>query len=206
MGTHNKTWLRGAVVLLVILGFSGCLGTPSANKLPKPSFPTVYAAGSYNDGQKTIPCYWMETRRIDLPGDGLHNAQANCVFVPTWGAVYTAGYFSDGDKHLPCRWLGTARTDLPCSAGERCFPSTFLPKVGLTRQGSVWVVVEPNRSPAIGLEPRELTFQEVVRQELPSRSLFLMGKSMLRGITNSKRGSFRATGWELQEQIYLAVH
>ena len=121
MKTPSRTWQQGVIMLLLTLCLEACLDAPPAKTSAESSSPTLYAAGFYQDGGKRIPCYWVESRKIDLRGDGLHDAQANCVFVPLWGVVYTAGYFSDGNKQVPCRWTGTARTDLPCSAGGEVF-------------------------------------------------------------------------------------
>jgi hypothetical protein len=117
MSAPRTVWSCSAVVIVAVLGFCGCRDMPSADTRGKSSPPTVYAAGSYDNGQKTVPCYWEGTKRIDLPSDDSRDAQANNVFVPPWGAVYTAGYRSEGNKRIPCRWVGAQRTDLPGSDG-----------------------------------------------------------------------------------------
>jgi hypothetical protein len=125
----KKNWRGGLFTLLMVLVVDGCVGAPHAEAPAKGSIPTVYAAGSYDDGQKKIPCFWVETSRTDLPGDGFHNAQANCLYVTPWGTINTAGYYSDGNKNVPCRWIGTVRTDLPCSSGGEAI-SIFVSATG----------------------------------------------------------------------------
>ncbi len=117
MNTTNTSRRCRRVALLAAVGLAGCLGGPPVRPSSGSASPVLYAAGSYDDGQKTIPCYWVEAARTDLPGDGVHGAEADCVFVGPRGAVYSAGYYSDGKKRVPCRWRGTTRTDLPGSAG-----------------------------------------------------------------------------------------
>lgn len=78
---------------------------------------TVYTAGYYGNGGKSIPCYWAgtteaDTAKTDLPGgSGSHYEQARSVFVKD-GMVYTAGGYSNGVKQIPCYWRGTERIDL----------------------------------------------------------------------------------------------
>jgi hypothetical protein len=73
---------------------------------------TVYTAGSYLDGARRVPCYWIGTSRTELPGDGTNDANATGIAVSR-GAVYTVGYYNDGSIDKACIWKGTARTDLP---------------------------------------------------------------------------------------------
>gem|GEM_PF-1489462 len=67
---------------------------------------TVYTAGSWYDGSKSIPCYWTNTIRTDLSNNG--GGAAKSIFVFN-NVVYTAGSTSNG----ACYWIGTTRTDLP---------------------------------------------------------------------------------------------
>lgn len=72
---------------------------------------TVYTAGSYFNGTKSVACYWKGTNRTDLPG-GSGWANAESIYVSD-GTVYTAGQYHDGTKEVACYWTGTNRTDLP---------------------------------------------------------------------------------------------
>jgi hypothetical protein len=42
---------------------------------------SVYAAGYYSDGSKTIPCYWTDSTRTDLPADSAHSSKATSIAV-----------------------------------------------------------------------------------------------------------------------------
>jgi hypothetical protein len=113
----KTNWQGGLILLLIIPIVEGCMGTPHTGTPSADSIPTVYAAGSYNDGQKAIPCYWVDASRTELAADGLHNAQANCLYITPWGTINVAGYYSDRRNNVACRWIGKVRTDLPCSSG-----------------------------------------------------------------------------------------
>lgn len=78
---------------------------------------TTYIAGAYtNDSNVKVACYWARASegtvmRVDLGGDGTHNAFATAVAVEG-STVYASGYYNDGSKDIPCVWIGGARTDL----------------------------------------------------------------------------------------------
>lgn len=77
----------------------------------------VYNAGWYMSGSTRVPCYWSGTRRIDLAGDGVHDARARACAVSA-GTVFSAGWWNDGTKDVACYWSGTTRTDLVDDQGH----------------------------------------------------------------------------------------
>ncbi|MGE5529068.1 MAG: hypothetical protein ACM3X6_07995 [Patescibacteria group bacterium] len=95
--------------LVMTLFLTGC--GPSA-----PPGPKVYTAGSYQDGTIFRACYWEGTVRHELPGDGVHEAQARDICL-AGGEVYTAGYYKNGAVSTPCYWVGTTRHDLELGTG-----------------------------------------------------------------------------------------
>jgi hypothetical protein len=76
---------------------------------------TVYAAGWYDDGGKTIACTWTGTARTDLPGDGANGAEVASIFTDRADdriSIYAVGYYLTSTSYIPCLWIGTERTDL----------------------------------------------------------------------------------------------
>ncbi len=105
--------LRFPVLLLAFVVLAG--GTALAQQNSQPSGNAtdrvIYNAGWYLNGSLQIPCYWAGTRRIDLAGDGVHDARARACAVSE-GTVYSAGWWNDGARDTACYWAGTSRTDL----------------------------------------------------------------------------------------------
>jgi hypothetical protein len=76
---------------------------------------SIYTAGNYHDGVKSIPCYWNGTVRFDLSRlEGL----ATSIFV-SGSTVYAAGCVdTDNGNATPCYWTGLTKTDLPGNGGS----------------------------------------------------------------------------------------
>ncbi len=99
-----------AIACTVLL--SGCgLFDPGPPGAFAPSL-TVYVAGSYDQAAVTHACYWANTDRFELPGDGVHSARATSVFADQ-GHLYVGGSYDNGNVTVPCYWKDGARVDLP---------------------------------------------------------------------------------------------
>ncbi len=78
---------------------------------------SVYVGGSYFDGSKLVPCYWKDSVRIDLAGDGVHNARVYSIYVFA-GTVFAGGAYSTTfgalpeEEYIPCYWRNGQLTDL----------------------------------------------------------------------------------------------
>ncbi len=72
--------MKGALLLIsfsIALLFLSCTNPVVS---PPPKAPTIYSGGFYNDGSKTVPCYWKGTARTDL-GDGTHDTYVYAMSV-----------------------------------------------------------------------------------------------------------------------------
>jgi len=73
----------------------------------------IITAGHYKDSNgKTIPCFWKNSNRTDLPVENGADGYATSLYV-SGETIYTAGYYITGTTYTPCYWTGTTRTDLP---------------------------------------------------------------------------------------------
>ena len=80
-----------------------------------PSGPTVYVAGSLNNG--TSPCYWVNGVKHDMAlPSGASSCSVNSI-VASNGTVYVAGTYFNGGKPYPCLWTNGAAQDLQLLAG-----------------------------------------------------------------------------------------
>jgi hypothetical protein len=79
---------------------------------------TLYSDGNRSDGNKLIPCYWVGTNRVDLPGDSVDLAHGASTMDFTWygGNLYITGVYFNGTRQVACYWTVTGttitRTDL----------------------------------------------------------------------------------------------
>jgi hypothetical protein len=79
---------------------------------------TLYSDGYRTDGSKRIPCYWIGTNRVDLPGDSVDfSHDANTADFFWYGPnLYVTGTYYNGTGQVPCYWTVTgsaiSRTDL----------------------------------------------------------------------------------------------
>ena len=83
---------------------------------------SIYAAGSYHDGAKYVPCYWVNNGApIPLPVPNNQTGENSVMVFGLWvsgGTIYLSGnYWSDvKSKSIPCSWRvsggSTTRTDL----------------------------------------------------------------------------------------------
>jgi len=105
--------LRFPVLLLafVVLAAGSVLAQQTGQQSSKVTDRVIYNAGWYLNESVQTPCYWAGTRRVDLAGDGVHDARARACAVSE-GTVYSAGWWNDGAKDIACYWAGTSRTDL----------------------------------------------------------------------------------------------
>lgn len=113
----KTVWFRALALLLPLLGMNGCMSmllgaahaaaeaTHAHVASIQVSGGSVYLAGWRPAASSTVPCYWVDGVRTDLPAKGAGRAYAIHV---SDGATYVAG--TSGD--IPCFWKNGARTDL----------------------------------------------------------------------------------------------
>jgi hypothetical protein len=111
----------------------------------KNSYDYIYPIASIDTGV-SMPCYWRETERIDLPVPYRSGGDVNDIIVVN-ESVYTAGYyFNDMDNiRLPCYWKDSDRIDLSVPDGVRLSSADAINVyngvvyiTGIFREGNIW--------------------------------------------------------------------
>lgn len=78
---------------------------------------TVYSAGYYYTTDKTIPCYWVNEKRVELQ---VHADAEECVvtgIAAVGGTVYVSGGYMGTDYAHACYWTDGKLTMLPETEG-----------------------------------------------------------------------------------------
>ncbi len=92
-----------------------------------PTYWLYFKTADYPQGiasPHATPCYWAGNTRVDLPGNGAHDAYAYSIAI-SGRTVYTAGCYSDGVKYIPCYWVGTTRVDLPGDGTHNAYAASI---------------------------------------------------------------------------------
>lgn len=81
---------------------------------------SIYIAGHYSSGSKTIPCYWVDgaLTTLTLP-DGAFRGAAKSIAVRDDGKIYVAGHHMNGSGGMrtPGYWLDDTFVSLPLPDG-----------------------------------------------------------------------------------------
>ncbi len=94
--TQTITAIQPSATLTAIVSSTA---TPTAT-------PIVYTCGNYDNGTKSIPCYWTGTVKTDLDG-GVNAGSASSIYI-SGGVMYIGGGLVNG----ACYWANGIRTDL----------------------------------------------------------------------------------------------
>jgi len=88
-----------------------------------------YAAGcvtGFENGSKTLPCYWKNADKIDLPVPdvGMANNLATAIAV-AGGSVIVAGHYEAGGRTVACLWRDGVRLDLDVPRSGSAFATSI---------------------------------------------------------------------------------
>ncbi|HNW30543.1 MAG TPA: hypothetical protein PKN50_18855 [Spirochaetota bacterium] len=75
----------------------------------------------------SIPCYWANTSKQDLPGPASDYAYVRSIYV-SGGTVYSGGWINNGSLQIPCYWEGTERKTLYSDEGFDAYVNAIFVK------------------------------------------------------------------------------
>lgn len=94
-------------LLILIVGCQSPQTTP-----PVSSKDTVYVSGYYQDGTSSIPCYWKNGSRVDLPGTSTTGAYAVSICLEGTQPLL-GGWVNNNTQGVPCIWQNGSKIDWP---------------------------------------------------------------------------------------------